>query len=112
MRRVAMVVAAVVLGAALFGLGVVVGGDDDDARPTNTSGEVQALLWEGSPGAGPPPRCDSDDPDGVGRWTCEVAYPPGHKPAFETCALQVTSGGAVEGRCSPTGRSVSGTIAR
>ena len=113
MRRAAVILAAVVLGAALFGLGVVVGDDDNStARPTNTSGEVQALVWEASPGAGPPPQCEPDDPDGVGRWTCEVSYPPGKEPAFETCALQVTSDGAVEGRCTPTDRPVSGTIAR
>jgi hypothetical protein len=113
MRRAAVILAAVVLGASLFGLGLMVGGDDEPtAHPTNTSGEVQALVWEASPGAGAAPRCDSDHPDGVGRWTCEVAYPPRKKLPFETCALLVTSGGAVEGRCTPTGRSVSGTIAR
>jgi hypothetical protein len=112
MRRAAVILAAVVLGAALFGLGVMVGDDDSNTHPTNTSGEVQAVVWEASPGAGPPPQCDPDDPDGVGRWTCEVAYPPRKKPPFETCALQATSDGVVEGRCAPTGRSVSGTIAR
>ena len=82
--------------ARLRGPGVGVGlllAEDDTIERVDAS-DVEALVWEGSPGAGQPPDCRAEQESGLGAWRCTV-FPRSPRGALKKLVLEVTEAGAV-----------------
>jgi len=85
--------AVLLVFAGGVGVGLLLGDDDESVERVDAS-DVEALVWEGSPGAGQPPDCRAEQESGLGAWRCTVS-PRSPSAPPKKLALEVSEAGAV-----------------